>query len=42
MGCRPDYAINGITSACFGSGLDVPGYDWWRNFFKNVDGFSLS
>ena len=39
MGCRHNYTKNGITSAFFGSGSDVLGSDWRRNFFKNGDGF---
>ena len=42
MGCRNDYAINGIVSAFFGSGSDVLGCDWWGSFFKIGDAFSHS
>ena len=34
MLCRHDYVIKGKTSAFSGSGLDVLGFDWQRNFFK--------
>ena len=42
MGCRNDYALNGITFAFLGSGLHVLGSDWRRNFFESGDGFSFS
>ena len=42
MGCQHDFAINGKTSAFFGSNAAVLGCDWWRNFFKNRGGFHFS
>ena len=42
MRCRHDYAINGKTSAFFGSGSDVLGCEWRRNFIPKGDGFSFS
>ena len=39
MRCRHDCAINGIISGFFGSGSDVLGCDWRRNFIKSGDGF---
>ena len=39
MECRHDYTINEITSTFFGSGSDVLGWDWRRNFFENGDDF---
>ena len=39
MGCQHDHVLNGITSTFFGSGSDVLGCDWWRNFYKKGKGF---
>ena len=42
MGCPYDYATNEIPFIHFGSGSAVLDCDWWRNFFKNGDGFPFS